>query len=95
MPKYVTINGERLRLEKKHYGTGHLALEAFGSDGLPFGTISVNIPELNVPTNQIFFDINNLGPEVLNQMQEQGVLRFTGQGGQSGFVTYPLCELLI
>lgn len=76
---------------KYQYGLG-TALYAFLSNGQPYGSISVNLKDVKLPTNQIFMDMNNAG-DLCDQMEKDGLLERTGLEKQSGYCTYPVARI--
>ena len=88
------IKGEEVELQISHYvDNGSLAILLQGTDGIPYGTVSVN---LSVPlTNErcCFIDTNNMGSSIEGWLFRNKIARPTGRTERSGFCIYPEYEV--
>lgn len=91
----MDIFGEELGLEPSYkqplYG---LALQLHDDVDKEQAVIpTVNLGEFCSLKNAVYIDVNNFGMEMVEALEEAGVLTNTGLTKQSGWVSYPLCTL--
>lgn len=80
----------RVKMAVDQYVTNkNLALPMWCEDG-PFATLTVNLNE-KLPGNQAYVDVNNC-PWASEFIAVNGIGRFTGKIGFSGWCEYPLYE---
>lgn len=82
-------------VKEEYANNGHMALQLYEEDGFPFATLTVNLKDSgSLPENQQYIDTNNcpFAPEFL---EENGLGKFVGKYGYSGYCAYPLYELYI
>lgn len=58
-------------------------------EGEPFATLTVNLEDFPTYGNKAFVDINNLGEEIINWIEENNIGVRTSRLGFSGFCVYP------
>ena len=76
------------------YGDG-LALQLLYKDEdaiLPYAMLTVNLEEFSTYGNKAFVDINNLGDEILQWIEDNNIGIQTSRLGFSGFCIYPEVE---
>ena len=94
--KNYTINGTRVVIITKHYSNKRPALVAKEViTGEPFATITVNLPQINMEPDCAAIDVNNLGADVAEQLEAQGIIGPILRQAQSGYILYPIHKILI
>ena len=83
------------KLVASHYSNGRLALQIISHQHEPIATVTVNLPDDNLPPGHIFLKDYSENKSMLEAMILQGIVEDTGVRVQSGFVEIPLCKLLI
>ena len=73
------------------YLNGNRAITATEKDtDIPYCTISVYICDL---ADDLFcYDDNNLGPTLYKELEDAGLIEWTGDMVQSGLCVYPVCK---
>lgn len=89
--KRIDFDGEVLTLVPAKYEIDDsLAVQAWG-DWEPYGTLTVNLGEEDLPEHYAYFNINMYrGPELLEVLENASIINGTQKTKKSGFVTYPL-----
>ncbi len=64
-------------------------IESFTSDGEHWGVYSVYITDVDLKPNQTILDTNNC-PEILEILEQEGVVCRTGVMATSGYCEYPV-----
>lgn len=81
-------------LTLEEYAMGGLAVQAFTTEGEPWSTVSVNLPDYTTAEDEIFADTSN-GMELWSKLVQEGILTPTGEIGYSGFCSYPKCKVAL
>ena len=59
----------------------------------PFCMLTVNLPTTkSLPDNRAYIDVNNCPKDLIQSLEEQGVIKKTLVSAPSGFCIYPLYE---
>ena len=92
----LTINtfgsDQEIVLEKHNYGNDRIAITASCTDGEPWGTLTVNMPEIHLDDDEIivkdYSENSEWVPQVIKQLPE--LFEATGRQAKSGFVSCPI-----
>lgn len=57
-----------------------------------YGVITVNIDDIGATDTMAFVDTNNMGRDIVEWLEENGIAKRTGFYGMSGYCTYPLMQ---
>lgn len=81
-------------LKLEEYAMGGLAVQAVTTEGEPWSTVSVKLPDYATAEDEIFADTNN-GMNLWRKLVQEGILIPTGEIGYSGFCSYPKCKVAL
>lgn len=91
----VKINNTRCQIRQGKYSNDRISLSAIeAATGEPYATLTVNLPQYNIDNNQTFIDINNC-PTAIKDLMDADVISPPLGYAQSGFVQYPIVQILI
>ena len=80
---------------KSEYSDGNTAIMMICEDedckGEPYAALTTNLTPL-MP-NFAYIDVNNLSPNIISRLVEEGMISKPVSYRQSGYVAYPLVEL--
>lgn len=90
---------ETVVLHKESYHNGATALTATSLKGEPFATLSVNItdssmPSQNLPKDQCYLKTWSENEGILPCLEKAGLVQYTGVSARTGFVSAPLVKIL-
>lgn len=89
---------EKYNFIQSRYLDGNLAIgiESYDEEFkcmMPFGTLTVNLHPSSPNSNLAYIDVNSPGvKKIADGLEENNLIRNTGNVCKSGFVTYPLYE---
>lgn len=83
-------------VKQEYMNNGNLAIEVLSEDEEyggwePWCSLTVNLPGINLDSNEAFLDTNNCSREIINWIFKNGYAKVIGER-QSGFCIYPLVE---
>ena len=89
-----TVFGEECCFVTKNYPNGRLALQVVTAQyGEPFGVLSVNVPDVNVPDGCIAVKNYSENEPLAAAAYETGLFEDTGVKAQTGFVSVPIWRI--
>ncbi len=89
-----TVMGEECRFELKEYPNKRLALQVVTTEyGEPYGTLSVNLPDVAIPPECIAVKNYSENEEMAAAAYETGIFEDTGVRAQTGFVSVPIWKI--
>ena len=89
---HAVHNGTPIVLYPVTYkSNSQLAVIAYTEDGEPYADITVCLPEFKLKPNDQFVDTNNL-PGIDEWLEENGLAKYLGVCGCSGYCEYPLMK---
>lgn len=99
----IQLNGEEVTLHKSNYlHNGANSLQAFhmtDMDGVPFeepyATLSLNLVNEQLENDEIVIKTYSGNEKFLQQLIDHNVVSKPIRYAQSGYVTVPICKLLI
>lgn len=93
----IQINGEKVLLTKYTYRDNDRVALVTEKDNEPYATLTVNLPDAPIEDDEVAIDVNNLGMGIINELVEQSIIDYPkpDKWVQSGYVSYPICKLLI
>jgi len=78
------------------YGNDRTAIRLLDvADGSPVAVATVNIPEAELGDNEVIIKDYSENEGILDSLVAAGVVQDTGKRVRSGFITAPVCELLV
>ena len=77
---------ETLRVYSATYPNGRLAIALQSEDGMPYGTLSINVPDANLMPDEFIVPVRNLTPELLDAAKASKLFHDTGSTVSYGFV---------
>jgi hypothetical protein len=80
----IEINGEPKALCLSAYSNGRIAVTLKDEDGMPYGTLSVNIPEVDVREGE--FVLSHNCNRILSDLMASGLFADTGYRVNYGLV---------
>lgn len=95
-PYTVQLNGHTLAVcFRKYRDSGRTGIVLICEDGEPYATATMNVPEVNLAENEVLIKNYSENRGVLEALTEAGIIENTGRSAVSGFVTAPICRLLL
>ena len=95
-PIIVRFKDWNCKLVFRYYGNNRTAIQLLdASDGGPVATATVNIPECPLEEDQVIIKTYSENEGMLRALMDAGVVSSPVSYVQSGFVTCPICKLLI
>jgi len=93
----VTINNEVFTVTKKYYAGGRIALILTDTDGMPYSTVTVNLPDVELGKNETHFDVNIPDAQnMFNELWKSRIFYVSDRFSKGkGFVDYPIIQVLI
>lgn len=92
----VDFNGRTCRLSFGRYGNHRPALSLVDpTTGEREATCTVNIPELELASDEILVKDYSENSGMLKALESAGVVKPTGRCVQSGYVQIPVCKLRV
>lgn len=91
----IQLFGEECSIVKSRYSNNRIALQAYDSIGIPMATLTVNLPEEDIKNDEVAIKDYAENQGVLNVLKQQKVVGETIRYVNSGFVSIPICKLLI
>ena len=89
-------NNYKAFLEKGNYtSNGTLAIQMYVEEegfAMPWAMLTVNLTDKGATKDKAYIDTNNLGIEILEWLEVNGIATNTGKIGFSGFCVYPLYQ---
>jgi hypothetical protein len=80
----IEINGEPKSLYLSAYSNGRIAVTLKDEDGMPYGTLSTNVPELDVREGE--FILSHNCNRILGELMASGRFADTGYRADYGFI---------
>ena len=75
----ITVQGETITLIETTYADGHRAVVARDADGLPYGTLSVNLPESDLAPDEIAIKTWSENGPLAQAAADSGYFEITGR----------------
>ena len=100
----VRFNVWECEVIKQKYQNGRVALQlvAIADDmgnevykGAPIAMATVNLPEIELKDDEVIIKDYSENEGMLEVLEKAGIVKFIGQHAKSGWVTVPICKLLI
>lgn len=92
----TTLLGTDVRIQVREYENGRPALIAFeDSTGEPFVNITVNVPEAPIPEGTAFIKTWSENHGILQELIDNGIVSSPMGEVALGYVSAPLCKVLI
>lgn len=83
-------------LNFSHYENGRVAIRLIdANDGEPVATATTNVPEEDLGPNEVFIKDYSENAGMLAALQAAGAVEPTGRSVDTGFVSIPVCRLLV
>jgi hypothetical protein len=96
LPPTVNFRGFDCELEFQQYPNGRTALVlVHGSEREPATVATVNVPEAHLGPDEVLIKNYSENEGLLEALEKAGVVKTTERAVASGFVTVPVCKLLI
>jgi len=98
--KIVEFCGFKGRIHKEKYTEGNrtgllLIIEDGEEAGELLATASVNLPEAELAEDEICIKNWSENEGILDVLQDAGIIQATGRSVRTGYVSAPICKLLI
>lgn len=81
----LKFNDEELQIRTTEYSDGRLAVVLRDSTGLPYATISENIPELELQPEEFFAKMRAENEDLREPLLATGIFEDTGRRVTNGF----------
>ena len=82
--KSISINGESVIVGTRTYPNGRIAITLTCEDGMPYATVSTNVPEINLQERE--FILSHNCSSILGHLMSAGLFVDTGKKVDYGFV---------
>lgn len=86
-PTQFSFAGYRLQIRPKRYQNGRRALNLVTSEGIPFGTLTVNLPDQDLNDNLVAMALWAENAPMRAPMMETGLFEDTGRRVRVGYAT--------
>jgi hypothetical protein len=86
--------GEELTLQFCKYANGNNAITLADTQGEMYATASVNVPGVELESNEVLIKNYSENEGILEMLEEAGYVERTGRYVQSGFVNIPICKII-
>lgn len=94
MRKIIKDKNYSIELVFAQYGNGVTAIRGVDAETRePWNTYTTNIPDACLLPGYTILDTNN-SPNILQILEDAGVVKDSGYKVKSGFCTYPIVEVL-
>jgi len=94
MGKTVWFAGENCTIQWGKYPNGRVAIQLMCADG-PMARATVNIPEYEPDFDEVLIKDYSENEGMLDALVKAGIVKDTGKRAFSGYVTIPVCKLLV
>ena len=92
--KTVRFAGEECTLRFSRYPNDRLAIRLMCSEG-PMAVATVNLPDEMLDEGYVFIKTYSENEGMLEALVSAGIVEDTGMRVNTGYVTVPICKLLI
>lgn len=93
----LEFNGEPLTVSFRRYpNNNRIAMELISmNDHMPYMVATVNVPSAHLEEGELLIKNYSENEGILEKLEEAGYVKRTGREIQTGFVTVPVCKLLL
>lgn len=89
-------NNIAVKLNIRRYPMNNrLALELLEKDGMPYAVATVNVPDVELEADEVIIKNYSENEGILEMLEKEGIVKQTGKSVRTGWVTVPICKLLI
>ena len=94
--KNIVFLGYEGALAFDRYQNGRVMMRLYCvDDGEPLATCTVNIPEYPLEEGEVIIKDYSENEGMFNVLEDAGIVKRTGKMVSSGFITCPVCKLLV
>ena len=92
----VNVNGTECQVVFRQYPNGRPAIQLIDvTDGGPYTTATINLPEVRLGKDEVIIKDYSENAGVLEGLVNSGIVQLTGRSVESGYITAPICKLLV
>jgi hypothetical protein len=91
----VSFHGKDYGVQFQQYGNGRLAIVLVGRGGEQAAVATVNAPDVPLLPNQLLIKDYSENEGMLAALEKAGIVKAMGIYVRSGYVSMPICELLV
>jgi hypothetical protein len=92
--RIVFFAGEHCTIEWAKYDNGRVAIQLWCSEG-PMARATVNVPEYEPDFDEVLVKDYSENEGMLKALIDSGIVKDTGKRVHTGYVTLPVCKLLV